>query len=72
MHCWARYLLIFVVSVLGVGHMIAACGQKGDLYLPAKEMPKAAAKGGDTPAVPTGDETEKEAAGQTAGESILQ
>jgi predicted small lipoprotein YifL len=37
MHCWARYLLIAVVSVLGIGQMIAACGQKGDLYLPEKE-----------------------------------
>jgi len=34
MHCWARYLFIAVVSVLGIGQMIAACGQKGDLYLP--------------------------------------
>ena len=34
MHCWARYLLIAVVAVLGVGQMISACGQKGDLYLP--------------------------------------
>lgn len=37
MHCWARYLFIAVVSVLGVGQMIAACGQKGDLYIPEKE-----------------------------------
>jgi predicted small lipoprotein YifL len=37
MHCWARYLLIGAVLVLGVGQMIAACGQKGDLYLPEQE-----------------------------------
>jgi len=36
MHCWARYLFIPVVSVLGIGQMIAACGQKGDLYLPER------------------------------------
>jgi len=42
MHCWARYLFIPVVSVLGIGQMIAACGQKGDLYLPKPE--KAARK----------------------------
>ena len=37
MHCWARYLFIAVVAVLGTGQMIAACGQKGDLYLPEPE-----------------------------------
>jgi predicted small lipoprotein YifL len=41
MHCWPRYLLIAVVSVLGVGEMIAACGQKGALYLPKAETGKA-------------------------------
>jgi predicted small lipoprotein YifL len=34
MHCWARYLFYAVVAVLAVGQMMAACGQKGDLYLP--------------------------------------
>ncbi len=37
MHCWARYLLWLVIAVLGVGNMLSACGQKGDLYLPAQE-----------------------------------
>jgi predicted small lipoprotein YifL len=37
MHCWARYLFIIVVAVLAAGQMIAACGQKGDLYLPEPE-----------------------------------
>jgi predicted small lipoprotein YifL len=37
MHCWARYLLFGAVTVLGAGQMIAACGQKGDLYLPKEE-----------------------------------
>jgi predicted small lipoprotein YifL len=37
MHCWARYLLIVVVFLLGFGQLIAACGQKGDLYLPEPE-----------------------------------
>ncbi len=35
MHCWARYLLWLVIGVLGIGNMLTACGQKGDLYLPA-------------------------------------
>ena len=34
MHCWARYLLWLVIGVLGIGNMLTACGQKGDLYLP--------------------------------------
>ncbi len=34
MHCWARYLLWAVIAVLGIGNMLTACGQKGDLYLP--------------------------------------
>jgi predicted small lipoprotein YifL len=43
MGCWARNLFIAVVVVLGVGQMVAACGQKGDLYLPPPESePKAA------------------------------
>jgi hypothetical protein len=37
MHCWPRYLLWLVITVLGMGSMISACGQKGDLYLPEKE-----------------------------------
>jgi predicted small lipoprotein YifL len=37
MHCLARYLFILVVSVLGMGQMIVACGQKGDLYLAEPE-----------------------------------
>lgn len=38
MICWARYLFIGVVAVLGIGQMVAACGQKGDLYLPDPEQ----------------------------------
>jgi predicted small lipoprotein YifL len=34
MHCWARYLLYAIVSVLAIGQMGVACGQKGPLYLP--------------------------------------
>jgi predicted small lipoprotein YifL len=37
MICWARYLLLAVVAVLAGGQIIAACGQKGDLYLPEKD-----------------------------------
>jgi predicted small lipoprotein YifL len=38
MHCWARYLFYAVVAVLGAGQMMAACGQKGPLYLPEPEQ----------------------------------
>lgn len=34
MGCWAPNLLYAVVTVLGISQMMAACGQKGDLYLP--------------------------------------
>ncbi len=34
MHCWARYLFLAVVAALAAGQLLAACGQKGDLYLP--------------------------------------
>jgi predicted small lipoprotein YifL len=37
MYCWARHLFLAVVVVLGIGQMMAACGQKGDLYLPEPE-----------------------------------
>jgi predicted small lipoprotein YifL len=33
MSCWARYLFLAVVAILGTGQMLAACGQKGNLYL---------------------------------------
>jgi predicted small lipoprotein YifL len=50
MHCWARYLFLAVVAALGTGQMLAACGQKGDLYLvkdgdtAAKQQPKRQAR----------------------------
>lgn len=34
MRCYARHLLLALVAVLALGHLIAACGQKGPLYLP--------------------------------------
>lgn len=34
MNCWARYLLYLVIATLALGQMLAACGQKGPLYLP--------------------------------------
>lgn len=34
MLCWARQLLIILVAILGISHMMAACGQKGPLVLP--------------------------------------
>lgn len=36
MLCWARYLFVAIVVVLGAGSIVTACGQKGDLYLPER------------------------------------
>ena len=44
MRCWPRYLLWIVVAVLGTGQMLAACGQKGPLFLPDQPAPEQAAK----------------------------
>lgn len=49
MICWARYLFIAVVLILGTLSMMSACGRKGPLYLP-KEQP---APPPATSAVPT-------------------
>lgn len=38
MHCWAHYLLWLVIAVLGIGNLLTACGQKGDLYLPEPQQ----------------------------------
>lgn len=32
--CWANWILLAVVLVLGTGSLLSACGQKGPLYLP--------------------------------------
>ena len=37
MHCWPRYLLWTLVALLGLGGILGACGQKGDLYLPQEQ-----------------------------------
>jgi len=42
MHCWPRYLLWILVALLGTGQMLAACGQKGPLYLPDEPAPATA------------------------------
>jgi len=38
MRCYARYLLLIVVAVLALGQFLAACGQKGPLYLPEESQ----------------------------------
>ena len=38
MHCRPRYLLWTLIAVLGLGNMLTACGQKGDLYLPDRDQ----------------------------------
>lgn len=43
--CWANVLLLALVAALGVGAMLAGCGQKGPLYLPDdKPKPETAAE----------------------------
>jgi predicted small lipoprotein YifL len=32
--CWAQWLFIAVIGVLGAGQMLTACGNKGPLKLP--------------------------------------
>ncbi|AHF02628.1 lipoprotein [Marichromatium gracile] len=61
MLCWARYLFIAIILVLGTVSMLGACGQKGPLYLPEPEPATPAATGGDLPdvtdaAVPAADQ----------------
>lgn len=41
MCCRTRRFFIAVIAVSGIGQMIAACGQKGDLYLPEPERKSA-------------------------------
>ena len=60
MYCWARYLFLAVVAALGAGQMLAACGQKGDLFLPRPEAKAAAAK----PAAAPKPEAQPQGAGQ--------
>ena len=64
MRCWARYLFLVVVAALAAGQWIAACGQKGDLYLPKPEPAAKQAKpvpaGVDVPEVQTGESLEIE------------
>jgi len=44
MTCWPRYLLWLVIAVLGIGNMLAACGQKGPLFLPEQDQQEKAEK----------------------------
>ncbi|MCU7834601.1 MAG: lipoprotein [gamma proteobacterium symbiont of Taylorina sp.] len=34
--CRAELVLYLIIAILGFGNMIAACGQKGSLYLPSE------------------------------------
>jgi len=52
MHCWARYLLIAVVTLLAFASMVGACGRKGPLYLPPESSEPAPPAASDVPAVP--------------------
>ena len=40
MRCWPGYLLWSLIAVLGMGNMLTACGQSGDLYLPDRQEKK--------------------------------
>ena len=55
MHCWARYLLLAVVVVLGTLSMMSACGRKGPLYLPEESLRKPASAEADIPTSIAGD-----------------
>jgi len=35
--CRAELALYLIITILGIGNMITACGQKGALYLPAEQ-----------------------------------
>lgn len=50
MRCYARYLFLLVVAVLGFGQMLAACGQKGPLYHPGETQDQAPAPETEQPA----------------------
>jgi predicted small lipoprotein YifL len=63
MLCWPRTLFLLLVAFLALGHMIAACGQKGPLYLPepAEDAP-AAAEAVPTPrAAPAASDQDRDA-----------
>ncbi len=49
MLCWARYLFILLVVVLGLTQMVTACGQKGPLVL-LQEKVDTSQTAGPTPA----------------------
>jgi predicted small lipoprotein YifL len=61
MLCWARQLFILLVALLGISQMMAACGQKGPLFLPdeqagkqtvSRESPAKAPQQDQTPEIP--------------------
>ncbi len=35
--CRAELALYLIITILGIGSMITACGQKGPLYLPSEK-----------------------------------
>lgn len=57
MRCWASYLFYALIAILGTGQILAACGQKGGLYLPPAEqsVPEQAqaAESSTVPSTPT-------------------
>lgn len=54
MHCWARYLWYAVIAALAMGQMVAACGQKGPLYLPEPQPAAQTQTTSSAPAAPRG------------------
>jgi len=64
MHCRARCFSLAVISGLSMAQMIAACGQKGPLYLPEPEpvqQTKSNTGSNPVPQVATDDESASEA-----------
>lgn len=38
--CKAQWILLAVIVGLGTPHLLASCGQKGELFLPAEDPPE--------------------------------
>ncbi|MCC7277719.1 MAG: lipoprotein [Chromatiaceae bacterium] len=56
MLCWARQLFILMVVLLGIGQMMAACGQKGPLFLPEEPAGQRQAPSGSPAPSPQPDQ----------------
>jgi len=51
MRCLAHHRLIAVIALSGMGQLIVACGQKGELYLPEPKPARQTTAGTEADAV---------------------